>query len=56
MAYSDEHRFIVTASFDHDVLVWSPFSEKLVFRLAGHQAPLVGVQFVTGAPQLVPLT
>jgi hypothetical protein len=33
--------------------VWSPFADRLVFKLIGHGAPLVGVQFVQGTPQIV---
>jgi hypothetical protein len=28
--------------------VWSPFDDKMLFKLSGHGAPLIGVQFVGG--------
>ena len=53
LCYSNEYRFLLSASIDHDVCVWSPFADHVVFKLVGHTSPLVGVQFVTGTPQIV---
>lgn len=53
LAYSDSYRFLLSASIDHEVGVWSPFADRLVFKLIGHGAPLIGVQFVQGTPQIV---
>lgn len=53
IAYSNEYRFLLSAGSDHQVRVWSPFAEKQVFSLRGHKAPLIGVQFVPGTPQIV---
>lgn len=33
--YSDEYRLLVTASFDHDVCVWSPYADKLIYKMKG---------------------
>lgn len=53
IAYSNEYRFLLSAGSDHQVCVWSPFAEKQVYTLRGHHAPLIGVQFVPGTPQIV---
>jgi len=53
IAYSNEYRFLLSAGSDHQVCVWSPFADKVVFTLRGHNAPLIGVQFVQGTPQIV---
>lgn len=52
LEYSDDFRFLVTGSFDHDVCLWSPFADKLVYRLVGHQAPIVAACFVARTPQI----
>jgi len=33
--------------------VWSPFADRLVFKLTGHSAPLLGVEFIKGTPQII---
>ena len=53
IAYSNEYRFLLSAGSDHQVCVWSPFADKVVYSLRGHNAPLIGVQFVPGTPQIV---
>jgi hypothetical protein len=35
LEYSDEYRLLVTASFDHDVCVWSPYADKLIYKMKG---------------------
>jgi len=36
LAYSPEYRFLVSAGFDYDALVWNPYVEKLILPLHGH--------------------
>ena len=40
--YSDEYRLLVTASFDHDVCVWSPYADKLIYKMKGMRSILCG--------------
>ena len=41
LTYNAEHRFLVSSGFDHDVFVWSPFVNTLLYKLKGHRAALV---------------
>ena len=53
LAYNSDHRFMVSGGFDYDALVWNPYVERLILRLHGHNAPLVGVEMVPNTPQIV---
>jgi WD40 repeat protein len=53
LSYTPAYRLLVSAGFDHDALVWSPFVEGLVYRLKGHQHTLVGCHAVEDKPELV---
>ena len=44
---------MVSGGFDYDVLVWNPYVERLILRLHGHNAPIVGVEMVPDTPQIV---
>ncbi|CAK9106612.1 Uncharacterized WD repeat-containing protein alr2800 [Durusdinium trenchii] len=53
MAYSTEYRFLVSAGFDYDALVWNPYVEHLILRLSGHSAPLCKVEIIPDSPQII---
>ncbi|KAJ1457324.1 WD40-repeat-containing domain protein [Pelagophyceae sp. CCMP2097] len=53
LAYNAEHRFLVSAGFDHDAYVWSPFHNTLLHRLKGHRASLVGCHAVEDRHELI---
>lgn len=44
LAYSAQHDLLLSAGFEFDALGWDLASRQVVLRLAGHRAPLVGVQ------------
>ena len=43
----------MSAGFDHDAFIWSPFVNTLLFTLKGHTSSLVGCQCVEGTNELV---
>ncbi|GMH91364.1 hypothetical protein TrVE_jg9264 [Triparma verrucosa] len=53
LSYNPDHRFIVSAGFDHDAYIWSPFVNTLLFTLKGHTSSLVGCQCVENTNELV---
>ena len=53
LAYSSDYRFLVSAGFDYDALVWNPYVEHLILRLHGHQASLCGVEIIPNTPQII---
>jgi WD40 repeat protein len=53
LAYSQEYRFLVSAGFDYDAVVWNPYVEKLILRLHGHNSSLVGVEIIPDTPQII---
>jgi WD40 repeat protein len=54
MAYSTEHRILVTAGSDRDALVWNPIvKSRPIFRLKGHHTSLIGVDILEGTPQII---
>ena len=38
MDYAPDYRLLVTAGFEHDACMWSPFVSSCVFRLKGHKS------------------
>ena len=36
LCYSEEHRFLISAGFDYEAVVWNPYVEKMILRLHGH--------------------
>ncbi|OQR86817.1 hypothetical protein THRCLA_10513, partial [Thraustotheca clavata] len=53
LAYSSEYRFLVSAGFDFDALVWNPYVDQLILRLHGHQNSLCGVEIIPDTPQII---
>ena len=53
VAYHDQRRLLFSAGFDHEALVWSPFTPTVLFKLKGHGSPLVGVEVVPDSNQVV---
>lgn len=53
LAYSPEYRFLVSAGFDFDALVWNPYVDQLILRLHGHNNSLCGVEIIPDTPQII---
>ncbi|KAG7389280.1 hypothetical protein PHYBOEH_007545 [Phytophthora boehmeriae] len=53
LAYSSEYRFLVSAGFDFDALVWNPYVDQLILRLHGHNNSLCGVEIIPDTPQII---
>lgn len=54
LAYSHEHRFLMSAGSDRDALVWNPMvKSKPIFRLKGHHSSLIGIEILEGTPQVI---
>lgn len=53
LAYSPEYRFLVSAGFDFDALVWNPYVDQLILRLHGHNNSLCGVEIIPDSPQII---
>lgn len=53
LAYNEDYRFMVSAGFDYDALVWNPYVEHLILRLHGHNAPLCKVEMIENSPQII---
>jgi WD40 repeat protein len=53
LAYSSEYRFLVSAGFDYDAMVWNPYVNHLILRLNGHTSSLCGVVIIPDTPQII---
>jgi WD40 repeat protein len=53
MAYTNEHRFLVSAGFDHDALVWNPYVDTLICPLKGHTSSIVHVEIPEYSPEII---
>lgn len=38
LTYNSKHRFLISSGFDHDVYIWSPFVNTMLYKLKGHHA------------------
>ena len=48
LAYLEHHKLLVSAGFDHDAFVWSPFGDSVLFKLEGHRTSLTSVERLGG--------
>ena len=48
LAYFEHHKLLVSAGFDHDAFVWSPFGDSVLFKLEGHRTSLTSVERLGG--------
>ena len=44
MAYHEERRLLFSSGFDHDALVWSPFTPTVLYKLPT-QSQMYGIQW-----------
>lgn len=52
LAFSAEHKLLVSAGLDHALLAWNPTSETLICALRGHLAPVLHVEKTGRTEQL----
>ena len=53
LSHSADYRFVVSAGFEHEPVVWNPYVRSIVCRMSGHTASLVGVHVVPNSPQII---
>jgi hypothetical protein len=46
------YKFLLSASFDHNAIIWSPLVGTMVYKLKGHATPLVGVKHIPDSPEV----
>ena len=53
LRYSLEYRYIVSGGIDHSIRIWNPFVKSNVIILRGHRSQLVGIEIVSGTPEVL---
>ena len=53
LAYIPDQRFLVSAGYEFDVLIWNPYVQQLVSRISGHMHSICGVKIIAGTSQLI---
>jgi WD40 repeat protein len=53
LAYHPDYHALISASFEHDAIVWNPYCQLKICKLMGHYSPLVGVAAVPDTPQII---
>jgi hypothetical protein len=43
LAYHSTYHQLISVGYEHDAYIWNPFNAKVICKLKGHFAPLVGV-------------
>ena len=43
LAFNESLILLISAGFDHQIMVWNPYIDEPVFTLDGHNAPVVSV-------------
>ena len=53
LAYSEEHMFIFSGGFDHQICVWTPHITTPITKLLGHSEAVKSIEIITGTHILV---
>jgi WD40 repeat protein len=53
LAYCEAYQYIISGSYDHDVILWSPLVPVMLYKLRGHSLPIVSIRYVPDSPQLL---
>jgi WD40 repeat protein len=48
LAFNEALILLFSAGFDHDLCVWNPYIDNLIYKIQGHSSPLVGVVVIEG--------
>lgn len=48
LAFNESLILLFSAGFDHNLCVWNPYIESLIFKISAHSSPLVGVVVIEG--------
>lgn len=46
MAYSEKHKVLISVGFEFEVYIWNPYLPYFLFKLYGHEHPLIGVNIL----------
>ena len=52
LAYCPSFQYILSGSYDHDVIIWSPHVPVMLYKLKGHSLPIVSIRYVADTPQV----
>ena len=55
LAFNEALILLFSAGFDHDICVWNPYIDNLIYKISGHTSPLLGVDVIDGTSQVISL-
>ena len=55
LSFNEALILLFSAGFDHDICVWNPYIDNLIYKITGHSSPLIGVQVIDGTSQVISL-
>jgi len=48
LAFNEALILLFSAGFDHDICVWNPYINDKIYKITGHNFPLLGVKVIEG--------
>ncbi|KAL4503262.1 hypothetical protein ABPG72_000868 [Tetrahymena utriculariae] len=55
LSFNEALILLFSAGFDHEVCVWNPYIDNLIYKISGHSSPLLGVKVIEGTSQVITL-
>jgi len=55
LAFNESLILLFSAGFDHEVCVWNPYIDSLIYKITGHSSPLQTVRVIEGTSQVITL-
>ena len=53
LAYSDDLIMLFSAGYDHEICVWNPYIDHLIYKITGHTSPISSLCIMPNTPQLI---
>lgn len=48
LAFNEALILLFSAGFDHEICVWNPYIDNLIYKISGHSSPILGVKVIEG--------
>ncbi|EGR33574.1 hypothetical protein IMG5_048910 [Ichthyophthirius multifiliis] len=55
LSFNEALILLFSAGFDHNICVWNPYIDNLIYKISGHSSPLLVVKVIEGTSQIVSL-
>lgn len=53
MVFSPEYQYLVSSSYDYDIIIWNPIVGQPLTKLTGHEAYILGISMPPGTNYII---